>query len=333
MVVAVASSIQVTPINDTSVCAGNAVPLTGTLIQGATYQWTPSTGLSNPAIPNPMASPDKTTNYVLTVSTPDGCQGKDSVLVTVADNPVITMNNDATVCMGEKITLQAQSPGAKQYQWSPATGLSDARNARPIATISSTTTYSVTVTNTSGCESTDDVTITAAPLPTVNILKPNDIDCAHGDVQLQASGGASYQWSPAIGLDDPNSPNPIAKPVSSTEYTVTATSVDGCEAEASVMVDVNAYPTETLNIPSAFTPNGDGLNDCFGLRTANLVSPFQFEVYNRWGQKVFETSNTSICWDGTFKGTAQPGDAYVWQVRVKGECGDTYKKGTVVLIR
>ncbi len=99
------------------------------------------------------------------------------------------------------------------------------------------------------------------------------------------------------------------------------------------MVDVKAYPTETLNIPSAFTPNGDGRNDCFGLRTANLVSPFQFEVYNRWGQKVFETFNTSICWDGTFKGTAQPGDAYVWQVRVKGECGDTYKKGTVVLIR
>jgi len=56
-------------------------------------------------------------------------------------------------------------------------------------------------------------------------------------------------------------------------------------------------------------------------------------VYNRWGEKVFATSNTTICWDGTYKGSPQPGDAYVWQIKVNGECGEVYKKGTVVLVR
>ena len=80
---------------------------------------------------------------------------------------------------------------------------------------------------------------------------------------------------------------------------VTAISQDGCEAPASIVVVVKGYPIEDFNIPNAFTPNGDGINDCFGLRKANLNNPFQFKIYNRWGNLVYYSSPYNNDWNGT----------------------------------
>ena len=319
--------------DDVTICEGQSIQLAGMGDVSASSTWAPVNGLSDPTMRNPVASPEETTNYVFTAISMDGCEAKDSVLVSVAKNPVIALTNDVTACVDETITLQAYSPGAANYKWSPVTGLSDPHIANPVADINATTTYSVTVTNLDGCENTEKVTITAAPLPMVNIVKPNDIDCSHSAVQLQASGGSIYHWTPTEGMIDINSNNVIVKPSVSTEYTVKAISPAGCEASASVTVNVKATPVHEIFIPSAFTPNGDGRNDCFGLRNTNITNPFQFEVYNRAGQKVFSTSNSNTCWDGTFKGIQQPGNAFVWQLKVNSECGDYYKKGTVVLIR
>lgn len=180
----------------------------------------------------------------------------------------------------------------------------------------------------------DEVTVNVKPEFKIKIGSDVTI-CEGQSIQLNGMGdvSASSNWAPVNGLSDPTIRNPIATPDKTTNYILTAISPDGCESSDTVTVNVKAFTGNKIYVPTAFTPNGDGKNDCFGLRNANITYPFQFEVYNRLGQKVFTTSNTDICWDGTFKGILQPGDAFVWQIKIITECGDIYKKGTVVLIR
>ncbi len=86
-------------------------------------------------------------------------------------------------------------------------------------------------------------------------------------------------------------------------------------------------------VPSAFTPNGDGKNDCFGVKEWGNVTNFQLSVYNRWGNLLFQTTNVGGCWDGTYQGILQAAGTYVYQVIGNTLCGYVYRKGTVVLIR
>jgi gliding motility-associated-like protein len=87
-------------------------------------------------------------------------------------------------------------------------------------------------------------------------------------------------------------------------------------------------------IPTAFTPNNDHLNDCFGVQRWPATASFELSVYNRYGQMVFRTTNSLECWDGNFKGVQQPMGAYVYSIKATtGACGQISNKGTVVLIR
>ncbi|MEO8416431.1 MAG: PKD domain-containing protein, partial [Ginsengibacter sp.] len=141
---------------------------------------------------------------------------RDSVKITV-NSPLINSNNDSSVCSGSKIQLQTS--GANTYTWTPATGLSNASVANPVATIANTITYFVTGTNNFGCTAKDTVNFTALPRPA--ITKSNDTSiCLNSSVQIFASGGNVYAWSPASSLSNPGIPNPIASPSSSTKYFV-----------------------------------------------------------------------------------------------------------------
>jgi len=86
-------------------------------------------------------------------------------------------------------------------------------------------------------------------------------------------------------------------------------------------------------VATAFTPNKDGLNDCFGVTHWPLADDFQLSIYNRWGERIFHTTDLSNCWDGTFKGKEQGAGVYVYMIFATTSCGPTFKKGTFVLIR
>ena len=97
-----------------------------------------------------------------------------------------------------------------------------------------------------------------------------------------------------------------------------------------VKLEIN---TGTFALANAFTPDGDGRNDCFGLTNWGLLEKLQFSIYNRWGEKVFNTINQAFCWDGTFQGKKQDPGAFVYIIKAKSQCGDVAKKGIVMLIR
>ena len=86
-------------------------------------------------------------------------------------------------------------------------------------------------------------------------------------------------------------------------------------------------------VPNAFSPNGDGKNECFRVKYFGLISELQFAIYNRWGEKVFFTNNPNDCWDGTYKGApCNPGN-FVYYIKAKTTCGPVERKGNVLLIR
>ncbi len=225
---------------DAVICVGDNVTLTAT--GGDTYSWTPATGLSNDAISNPVASPASTTTYtVVLTNTATGCINSDDVIVAVNALPVAAAGSDAAICAGGNVTLSAT--GGDTYSWTPATGLSNDAISNPVASPASTTTYTVVLTNTAtGCVNSDDVIVAVNALPVA--AAGNDAPvCSGSTVNLLATGGDVYLWSPAAGLNDASIDAPVASPVNTTTYTVTVTSsATGCVNTDQVVVTVNDVP-------------------------------------------------------------------------------------------
>lgn len=201
--------------NDTMTCAGTAMQLN--VIGSSLYAWSPATGLSNPAVANPIANPTATTQYIVSGINQYGCTAKDTLLLTVNPLPVITLTGDTIICHDK--TLQLSAGGGSQYDWSPAATLSNPSIANPIATPTQTTTYTVTVTDANHCNSEAPVTVTVQPIPQFSV-SGIDRACMGTPVQFTAKGGDLYSWSPADGLSDPSAANPWATPGASTVYQV-----------------------------------------------------------------------------------------------------------------
>ena len=172
---------------DTGFCAGDSVQLNAT--GGTSYQWTPSTGLSNDTIANPWASPSSTTMYYVTVTDTNNCQGIDSVLVSVYANPVVDAGPDTAICLGESVIIGGSptGPQGSTYDWQPSGSLNDNTLSNPIATPVVTTTYIVNVTDSNGCTGSDTMTVTVNPGPTANVTpSPDTVICLGDTVQLLA---------------------------------------------------------------------------------------------------------------------------------------------------
>jgi len=221
-----------------NLCNGSSVTLSAT--GGATYTWTPATGLSCTSCPNPTANPSATTTYTVTGTDAHGCVDSGHVTVTVNPLPIVSAGANRTICAGT--TTQLQATGGTTYNWSPATGLSCTSCANPIANPTTTTTYTVTGTSAAGCSATSTVTVTVNPAPGVTAGAPQTI-CKGNAAQLNAIGAQTYSWSPAAGLSCTTCPNPIATPTAPTTYTVTGTDANGCTASATVAVNFFAPPT------------------------------------------------------------------------------------------
>ena len=234
------------------ICAGDSIVLNG--IGGATYDWFPSLGLSNQAGVSVTASPPSTTNYRVLATDSFGCIDSLSFLLTVNQLPVVQISRDTSICFGASTTLSAS--GGIRYVWSPADSLSDSNIDNPFANPANSTTYSVFVTDGNGCTSSRFVMVGVNPLPTVSIT-PDTAICIGSSVQLSVTGGINYSWSPAAGLNDASSSNPVASPFSSTGYSVTATDLNGCSSIDGLTVTVNQLPVVTMIPDTAICTGGN----------------------------------------------------------------------------
>jgi gliding motility-associated-like protein len=195
--------------------------------------------------------------------------------------------------------------------------------------------YQDTIRYASGCDSLVTVVqLTVNPNPVISLSKSNDVDCVLGTSNLTTVAGYKYQWSPAQTLSNATVNNPVASPTATTIYKVKVISNKGCVTHDSIEVKVSKGDANNgYLVPSAFTPNNDHKNDCFGVKSWGSITNLQFNVYDRWGRLVFHSTDPSHCWDGTFQGESLGAATFVYHVSANTNCGRVFRKGTVVLIR
>lgn len=237
--------------------------------------------------------------------------------------PLAAIVGDTAICFGVSANLTAS--GGSTYIWSDGSTTSSI-NVNP----TSTTTYVVTASN-SGCSNTASINVSVNNLTFVNAGPDVTINIGES-IQLNATGGFSYLWTPSTALSCINCPNPVASPLNSTTYYLTSMNSTGCINYDTLTVFVDSECGEVF-VPTAFSPNGDNENDVLYVR-GTCISDMNFAVFDRWGEKVFESTDKLLGWDGSFKGSPMNTQVFVFYLTANMYNGEIVKKqGNISLIK
>ncbi|MCE3296004.1 MAG: hypothetical protein K0R65_1718 [Crocinitomicaceae bacterium] len=243
--------------------------------------------------------------------------------------------SDLEICLGECITFTDNSSAGGSaitgWSWqfagaSPAGSGSQNPGQVCFNTIGA---QNVTLTVTDGTLSDDTtivITVNALPMLTIN-ASPSASVCEGDSVTLVAGGAGNYAWNNGVSDGVP------FLPAASLTYTVTGTDANGCDGSATVLITVQDCDQESIGVPEAFSPDGDANNDLLFVK-GNNIQTLNFMVYNRYGQKVFETDDQAVGWDGKFNGKEENPGVFVWVLEYTFESGTGgILKGNTTLVR
>jgi gliding motility-associated-like protein len=276
--------------------------------------------------------------YYVRITSFGGCVVNDSTYVRVFGPDLKISVDDSAVCYGR--STQLHSSGGSVYLWSPSNSLSNANIASPVAKPLTTTKYQLMVTDGSGCSAYGFLTIKLrdsmlkAAIIAPNIVCPNDAvlfkDTSVGKI-------TRWQWDFANGQTS-NEHNPPLQRYpfyeANLNYPVRLAVADSSGCADTTSVFVKAVNSCYIAVPSAFTPNHDGLNDYLYPLNAYKATNLIFRIYNKSGKLIFETKDWTKKWDGTISGMPQPTGTYVWVLDYTDENNKSVSlKGTTVLIR
>lgn len=287
-------TVNVTAAQDT-ICAGDPLVLQAT--PGfVSYLWSTADTTSSITV-------SQSGTYTVFAVDANGCTNADSIVI-VTYAPISISLNDLEICPQETDTLFGPA-GYVSYAW---TGGGTEQNLE----VSAPGTYYLTVTDANGCNAVDSAVVTAVGVEVTATADPSLIDIGETTTlsasPINGSGNYSYSWEPAELVSDATVQNPTTSPTADTVFTVSVTDLNtGCVATDTVLVTV--FDETRYAFPEAFSPNGDGNNDLFGMMSTGDVVMTEFRIHNRWGQLVHENATP---WDGKFEGTDQPNGTYVF---------------------
>jgi len=257
------------------------------------------------------------------------CSSVHDATVTQIVNPIVALIPVNDICQGANpIQLTVDTKGFTGTGVFSGTGVSPAGIFNPAIAGPGTATINYIYTS-NGCSYTTseqinviaDPTVTADPV--VNMLEGDPVV-----LNAKATGNdLTYKWTPSIGLNHDNVLNPVVNAVDNTTYTLTVTSADHCTAQTSVEVLVK----KKLVVPSAFTPNGDGINDTWQIKYIEDYPGCTIDIFNRYGEKIYSSVNYAVEWDGTYKGSYLPTGTYYYIINPKN--GRSTMSGPVTIIR
>lgn len=338
--------LQISDINDTTICLGESVTLSFVVTAGlpSHVQWSSTPDFSTIIAENVNSitvNPTTETHYFLKVDG-DVCSIEREIMVSVSQVNVEPTETQR-ICFEDSIRLSVQASGGLQlnYLWQPETEVSSGQGTAHIwVHPSASVTYNILITNEYGCSATADIPVIKRvgtfPNPLEAMAEPNHI--VEGEItQLTATyygQNYTYEWTPSTDLADAHSPSTNATPSETRTYTVAVTDEFGCTLSKQVEVEVEPLicGEPLVFIPNTFTPNGDGKNDVLYVRSG-ILENFVLRIYNRWGELLFETTSLEKGWNGTFKGKyCEQG---VYDYYFEGTClnGDTFqKRGNVTIL-
>jgi len=326
----------------TSLCEGDCISFTdnssGTNINS--WNWTFAGG--NPSTyngqnPGTICFNSAGTYNINLSITDDNGSDDTTIIITVNACTLPTANfsvSNNNICEGDCITITDLSTGASSWEWTFTGGNPASSSTQNPGSVCYETAGNYTIqlitTNTIG----SDTLISNIQVNSNSAVNAgNDVTISLGDnTNLSATGfSGTYTWSPYLWLSCLMCPDPIATPEETTTYTVSVTDANGCVATDNVTVYVDSK--NIIFVPNIFSPNGDNHNDVLYVRGKGIAS-FNFYVFDRWGEKVFETSDLDSGWDGTVRGKPMHKAVFVYYLTVNFMDGsEIEQKGDITLIR
>ena len=334
----------VTTEGDDTLCVGETAQIvSNSNIPGFTYSWDRTDGLSCGNCGSPVFTaadaPIGSTDYVVTFTSADGqCTEVNTVTMVVLEVPNPDLGQDQTICEGETVSLGTTNTNIA-YSWVDGAGNDLGTNNFINPTPTETTTYTISADN-GQCSATDEVTVNVGGGFTLASNSDETIDLGLSvTVNTTATatgsnpiGDLTYTWSSTEGLSCTDCPNPVITPSVTTTYTVTATSAAGCSESATFTITV--VPPQ-FGVPNVFTPNNDATNSTFNfISSTNNYEIVKFNVFDRWGKIVFNTTTVGQGWDGTYNGENMPQDTYIYSIIIRTPDGTIIEEnGEVLLVR
>ncbi len=323
-------TVSISNLTNVTCFGGNDGSATVTASGGSspyTYAWTPLGGSGA------TATGLYDGEYTVAVTDAAGCISSATAIITEANAIIITETITNVDCTnpgsGEISAVATNGTAPYNYLWSNGT------SGTSITALPGNTSYSLTVTDANGCAVSETYPLglsgnlnVVANASATNILQG-------ATVQLNATGAASYSWTPSNGLSCGTCPATDVTPTSTTTYIVTGTDLSGCTGVDTVIIYVQIVCGDVY-IPTAFSPNGTGTTANNSLCIyGNCISKLEYAVYDRWGEKVFQTTEVDQqCWDGTFRGKELNSGIYAYKIKVALSDG-TYieESGNLALVR
>jgi gliding motility-associated-like protein len=311
------------------ICLGMSTQLSAT--GGMHYHWQPHQSLNNPFIPNPIASPQTSTNYTITVSNSMGshtCSSTKEIYVEVIPKAELIGKTSYSMCEGE--TIKFQLSGSQYYLWKPPISLSNPTISSPFCNAPSSMVYTVYGNNAGICQAEKIINLTVHPKPKVNAgldttYNLNEILMLYGSGQ----GTLSWKYDPDILC----LPCPTTQVLSNNSkcYILEAINEFGCTNSDEVCITITK--DYQLWIPNSFSPNGDGVNDVFFVKGNGLIE-IDLMIFDRWGKLIFRTQEFNDAWDGKYNGEICKQDVYTYKLKVKVLDGTwVTKTGHITLLR
>lgn len=355
---------EITLIGDTMLCLGEQSNITAMDETGNTQemQWSftdpgnpPQFNPNQPTTTEPVLifTPTQNTTVYLIAKTSQGCMASKSINISITDPKVVA--NKYKVCPGDPVVLTGMD--AVDYSWSadPAdpTLPTDIRSDQPVtAHPEETTIYTMKGYGASGCFAVRTIRVQVVPFPEAEIsYSPAYVDVDNPVLSLRdvSQWGTSSSWTISDGTtSDARSFSHRFNDVSGDNVQIYLTTFNevGCSDTTSVIVPIELF---SVWLPSAFSPDGDGANDRFFFRSTNRLEDVKFEVYNRWGERVFlfeddyldcskedsQDLENKSGWNGQKNGVNVPIGTYVWRLSYKrlGNKRVYDRSGTINLIR
>lgn len=333
-------------LSDTIVCANETVTITDGSLGADVYSWTLSNGTSLNTATVPAQTFGVGTQTIELIIENNLISCTDTLRDTLQVLPIpAVLARDTGFCAGDVVTLVATGDAGVTYNWNG--NVSNPNSAITNATISESTDFTVTVstdsvigTRTKTCMNTD-----VANIYIQQSFDPISVDTCGLDgkggvvigevytIGTDEGSGYTYLWegseSDKVWLtctDCPTQEIQVTEEVGELNYTLTYTDSLGCFDNV-VDYRICIRPSYTFDVPTAFTPDGDGINDIVYLRGHGIVEVITFKIFNRWGELVFESTSMDQGWDGIYKGAAQGMETYIYKAEVRFYNGETESKG------
>jgi gliding motility-associated-like protein len=319
---------------DTLSCNRSPVQLGANSKPGLSYSWSPATGLSNTRIANPLAAPGSTTTYVLTTNHDGGgCRDTDTVIVqaSIIDTTLQVIGSQM-YCSDSGDSAVLRTGAAENIQWYRDNSIIAGVTQNDFR-VPRTGTYYAFLYNSDGCSIMSEKKSIVIDNPRQGVTYPVEYAVIDLPLELEARRfGDSAVWSPGTWLNTTDSYTPVFDGLSEQLYTIAIRTKSGCLTVDTQMVKI--VKAVEVHVPTAFTPNKDGLNDFLRPIIMGMKEIRYFRIFNRWGQLIYETKTDRPGWDGMLKGEPVSSQVVVWVLEGVGVDNRMYlRKGTTVLVR